>query len=484
MASETTPLIDGDTPHQETEKPPPLYVYVIAGIATINSINLGFEVGVSSGVGLLVQEDMHLTDWELGVYMGSVHYWAAVGSMFSHYFCDRLGRCKTFTVSQLIFLTGTCLLVTSKGVPQLFFSRIFTGFAVGVGLAIDPLYISEVAPASHRGQLTTLSDVAINAGVLLGFIANWAFADLPAGENWRVMPLVGIVGPVSLIILSLTVMPESPRWLTCQGRDHEAAQILRDTHGAGVDVDTLMDGIKREAQEEAQVAELGWQPILQADAPTRWMLFVGIGIACAQQIIGSESLVMYSPEIFKQAGVAKTDKDLFALTICVGILKTSFISVAACFLDNCGRRPLLLLSTVGMAAALATLSIGLDTGRGDVAVSGVFGFVAFFGVGLGPITWLLAAEVFPFIIRAKAMSIATTMNRICSATVTLTFLPLSDLLGLSGYFALFAAVSALIAITMFFSIPETKGKTLEEMKEIFDSSNFDPAGGMCTKREV
>jgi len=139
MADEKTPLMDEDPSRRKTDKAPPVYVYLIAACATLNSVNLGFDVGVSSGVGLLVQEDMHLSDWELSLFMGAIQLMAAVGSMCSHWFCDHLGRCKTFTVSQAIFLTGMCLLVTSRGFTQLMISRLFTGFAIGVALAIDPL---------------------------------------------------------------------------------------------------------------------------------------------------------------------------------------------------------------------------------------------------------------------------------------------------------------------------------------------------------
>mmetsp|Transcript_111809 Transcript_111809/g.222266 ORF Transcript_111809/g.222266 Transcript_111809/m.222266 type:complete len:208 (+) Transcript_111809:193-816(+) len=205
------------------------------------------------------------------------------------------------------------------------------------------------------------------------------------------------------------------------------------------------------------------------------MMIVGIGVAVAQQITGIDSVVVYSPRIFKQAGVVKSDADLFAATVCLGIIKTLCIAVSACFLDKFGRRPLLLLSMAGIASCQALMSSGFATGRQVVVVIGMFGFISFFSFGIGPICWLLASEVFPTNIRAKAMSMATTLNRLTSATVALTFLPLSDFLGMSGCYGLFAILSALAGMIQFFTVPETKGKTLESVKESFDARTFELA---------
>jgi len=475
MVNETTPLLDARNSDRTSKQAPPAYAYLVAGIATINSVNLGFDVGVSSGIGVLMQEDMQLSDWEVGLFMGSIHYMAAVGSLFSHYFCDHLGRRLTFTVSQLLFLVGVCLLVTSTGFEQVLLSRIFTGFAIGIALAIDPLYIGEVAPASHRGQLTSFCEIAINVGILLGFIANWVFADLPPGQNWRAMPLCGAIGPSTLLILSLTVIPESPRWLSAQGRYTEAEEIIRRTHNADEDVDALMTGIRSQAREEEHVLSLGWRPLLQPDAKTRWMIMVGIGVAFAQHITGAESVVMYSPEIFRHAGIATQDSELFAMTICLGIVKTACVVVSAMYVDGFGRRPLLLLGMAGICISQLMLSLGFAIQHNNLTVAGVFSFMCCYGFGIGPVCWLLASEVFPLKIRGKAMSLATAANRISSATVALTFLPLSDLLGLSGYFLLFAVLSMLVGIIQFFTVPETKGKTLEMMEASFDASNFKPS---------
>lgn len=454
--SETTPLRSKDAT-------PPFYTYVISCFASLNSVNLGFDIGVSSGIGLLIQEDMHLTDWELGFFMGCIQLMAAIGAMCSHEISDRYGRCLTFTFAQVIFLIGICILGTANSFFLLILGRIFLGFAIGISLSIDPMYITEIAPASHRGKLTTLSEIAINVGIVLGFIVNWCLADLPDGTDWRAMVACGAVLPLALLILSLTIMPESPRWLVANGRAEEAESILFKTHSVGENISSLVDGIRQQIKESKSILELGWQPLLRPDPVTRYLMIVGIGVAFTQQLTGIESIIMYSPEIFKRAGVATTHKELFFVTIIMGVVKTLVIMVSACYLDNLGRRPLLILSTVGMSISDFLLAMAIYVRSSIGAVAGICSFVTFFSIGIGPVCWLMASEVFPVQIRAKAMSVATTLNRVASGLVATTFLPMAGFLTLAGYFWFFSGVIAAIFLWTCVYIPETKQMTLEQL---------------------
>jgi sugar porter (SP) family MFS transporter len=466
-ANEKTPLTSQSKDASSEEEPLPMYVWAIALFATINSVNLGFDIGVNSGVGLLIQEDMQLTDWELGIFMGSIHFVAAGGGLMSHEILDRLGRRLTFTVSQFIFLVGIGILCYATTYEQLLVSRVFLGIAIGISLALGPLYIGELSPASHRGRLTTLAEIAINVGILIGFIVNWVFADWPLGVNWRLMTACGAVLPLVLIVLSLTVMPESPRWLIANGEIDKAEVILARTHPAGEDIFALVDGIRTQTEKDKGISALGWEPLLHPDPVTRSMMIVGIGVAFAQQVTGVESVVMYSPEIFKRAGYASTQKELFVATIWVGIVKSVCIVFAALLLDSMGRRPLLLASMAGMACSHVLLASASINGSGAIAALSVLFFVGFFSIGIGPITWIYASEVFPLNIRARALSAATTVNRLTSATVALTFLPLADAIGFAGYFFLFAFFIAAAGIIQYFTCPETKGRTLEQVSDAF-----------------
>lgn len=358
------------------------------------------------------------------------------------------------------------------------FGRVFLGLGIGISMAVVPMYIAELAPAAHRGKLTTFAEVSINAGILFGFIVDWIFVDLPAGTNWRVMLACGLILPVVILLLSLTVMPESPRWLIAREQFSAAEDVLKHTHAPGSDTSALMNEIKHQIELDAENAKLGWTPILLPDAATRRMMMVGFGIAFAQQISGSESIVLYSPEIFQAAGVATTNAELFKATILVGVVKTLFIIISAFFLDSVGRRPMLILSTCAMAASEYLLSFALASHKDHLAVVSICLYMAAFSIGIGPVTWVLVAEVFPTHIRAKGVSVATAINRTTSGLVALTFLPLSDETGLSTYYIIFASITAGTAIWVFCCIPETKGKTLEELTKEFragaDSDDKDP----------
>jgi len=365
-----------------------------------------------------------------------------------------------------VLLVGLTVQAFATCFGILMLGRALVGLAVGFGLAVDPLYIAEVSPAGHRGRLTSWPEIAINFGILLGFFINWLLADVDRAINWRIMIALGGILPTVLLILSMKVMPESPRWLLGRGRLDEATEVLKSTHPAGEDVASVVEAIRYEIEEDQSNGRIGWNTVLCPDKVTFKMLLIGVGVAFAQQVNGSESVVAYSPTIFKRAHVATSDEELFAATMLVGFTKTAFILLAAHVMDTKGRRPLLIFSTTAMTVSLAALSLAMALDISWLSVVAICSFVATFSLGIGPITWLLAAEIFPSEIRAKAMSLATFTNRVTSGTVATTFLPLSDALGgQAQYFGLFAALTALTAIGICVIVPETKQRTLEQLHQ-------------------
>eukprot|EP00928_Gymnodinium_smaydae_P040310 TRINITY_DN2734_c0_g3_i1.p1 TRINITY_DN2734_c0_g3~~TRINITY_DN2734_c0_g3_i1.p1 ORF type:complete len:521 (-),score=63.23 TRINITY_DN2734_c0_g3_i1:427-1959(-) len=458
-------FISSESPVEDA-RTPVMFVLLISMCSALNSANIGFDIGVSSGVAILIREDMDLNDVQVGAFIGLIHFIAAFGSLNSHAVSDRLGRRLTFTVTQVVLLAGLAVSLFSRSFALLMVGRVLVGLGIGLGLAIDALYIAELAPAQHRGKLTAWPEIAVNLGILIGFFANWLLADLGADFAWRYMIACGAFLPCLLIILSLTIMPESPRWLIAKGRVGEATELLKRTHPAGEDVATLVDGILKDIDDDAQAERLGWRTLLCPSANVRRSVLVALGVAFAQQINASESVVAYSPEIFKRAGVASTTSSLFAITMLVGFVKCLFVVIAASFVDNCGRRPLLVLSTAGATISLAMLSLGTYLGVSWLSVAAVCCFMAVFSLGLGPMPWLLAAELFPSRLRAKGTSLATFLNRCTSGTIALTFLPVSRALGgQANYFAFFALLTAISALACYKFVPETSQRTLEELQQ-------------------
>ena len=200
------------------ERTTPKAVLIVAGIAALNSANLGYDIGVMAGAALRVQDDWSLSDVKVEVLVGILNACAIAGAAVAHYVVDRLGRRRTFTVSSAVFIVGVLGMACSVNYAMLLLFRVITGLGVGVGLSVDPVYIAEGAPPHARGALVSWSEIAINVGILLGFVAAWCFVDVSSDTAWRAMLALGAILPSVLFVLTLTVMPETPRWLVQKGR--------------------------------------------------------------------------------------------------------------------------------------------------------------------------------------------------------------------------------------------------------------------------
>ena len=443
---------------------PGRYVFLLTFIAALNSANLGYDIGVMSGAALYVQEDMDLSDVQVEVLVGILNGCAIFGAAVAHVLIDALGRRRTFTVSCIIFVTGVFGMASSPTYASLLAFRVITGVGVGVGLSVDPVYIAEVAPKEHRGSLVSWSEIFINVGILLGFIATFVFKDLRPATAWRTMLGCGAVMPSFLLVLTITVMPETPRWLVARGRVEEAREILVRLNGSDADLREIEAAVKREKALEVR----GWAAVFRPPtAGAKRALAVGVGVAVVQQILAEESLLFYQPRILLDMGMKRNA--VLGFLVLTGVLKTGCIVVAACYLDDKGRRPLLLLSLAGMGLSLFGVAVAFSAASHALAIVSVNAYMMTFSLGIGPITWLLASEVFPLNIRAKAMTLATVANRVTSTLIASTFLSWARAFTYAGYFYFFAALAAAVFALCHRHMPETKGKSLEEMAHFFDS---------------
>jgi sugar porter (SP) family MFS transporter len=481
MDSKLTEFDEDETAHNNhlqkmRSKNTSKYVFACAVFASLNSVLLGYDVGVMSGAILFIQEDLKISEVQEEILVGCLSVVSIFGSLAGGRTSDALGRKWTMGLAAIIFQTGAALMTLAPSFQILMLGRILAGIGIGFGVMIAPVYIAEISPTIARGSFTSFPEIFINLGILLGYVSNYAFSGLSPHINWRLMLAVGIL-PSVFIAVALFVIPESPRWLVMQNRFDEAKSVLMKTIDTDLEVEERLAEIQKAAGGNNSTGEekAVWRELLSPSPALRRMLITGFGIQCFQQITGIDATVYYSPEILKTAGINGNSK-LLAATVAVGVAKTAFILVAILLIDKVGRKPLLYVSTIGMTICLSTLSLSLFFLKGEsfgigLSLFSVCANVAFFSVGIGPVCWVLTSEIFPLRLRAQASALGAVGNRICSGLIAMSFLSVSRAITVAGTFAIFATISALSVAFVYFLVPETKGKSLEEIEVLFESKH-------------
>lgn len=478
MDSELTEEDDASqSHHHHVSNSTKKYVFACAVFASLNSVLLGYDVGVMSGAIIFIQEDLKITEVQEEVLVGSLSIVSLLGSLAGGRTSDVIGRKWTMGLAAVVFQTGAAIMTFAPSFQILMVGRLLAGVGIGFGVMIAPVYIAEISPTVARGALTSFPEIFINLGILLGYISNYAFSSFPVHTNWRIMLAVGIL-PSVFIGFALFIIPESPRWLVMKNRVEEARSVLLKTNENESEVEERLAEIQLAAgtgNAEKHEEKAVWRELLKPSPSLRRMLVTGFGIQCFQQITGIDATVYYSPEIFKGAGI-EGNSNLLAATVAVGITKTVFILVAIFLIDKLGRKPLLYISTIGMTVCLFSLGFTLTfLGSGNVgialAVLSVCGNVAFFSVGIGPVCWVLTSEIFPLRLRAQAAALGAVGNRVCSGLVAMSFLSVSDAITVGGTFFIFSVVSALSVAFVYMFVPETKGKSLEQIELLFQNEH-------------
>ncbi|KAJ4825871.1 putative polyol transporter 4 [Turnera subulata] len=477
MDSEMSEDIDDDASHhhhaqQDRISSTRKYVIACAVFASLNSVLLGYDVGVMSGAIMFIQKDLNITEVQEEVLVGCLSIVSLFGSLAGGRTSDVIGRKWTMAFSALVFQTGAAVMTLASSFEILMVGRFLAGIGIGFGIMIAPVYIAEISPSVARGSFTSFPEIFINLGILLGYVSNYAFSNLPVHINWRIMLAVGIL-PSVFIGFALFIIPESPRWLVMQDRVDEARSVLLKTIDNDAEVEERLAEILQAAgsTEEKYEQKPVWRELLSPSPSVRRMLVVGFGIQCFQQITGIDATVYYSPEIFQKAGI-KDETKLLAATVAVGVSKTAFIMVAILLIDKVGRKPLLYVSTIGMTFCLFSLGATLtffDEGQLGIGLSILFvcANVAFFSVGIGPVCWVLTSEIFPLRLRAQAGALGAVGNRVSSGLVAMSFLSVSRAISVGGTFFIFSLISALSVAFVYTLVPETKGKSLEQIELLF-----------------
>ncbi|TVU16618.1 hypothetical protein EJB05_40191, partial [Eragrostis curvula] len=461
------------------------YVFACSVFASLNHVLLGYDVGVMSGCIIFIQKDLHITEVQQEVLVGCLSFISLLGSIAAGRTSDIIGRKWTIGLAAAVFQAGAAIMTAAPSFAVLMAGRLLAGIGIGIGIMVAPVYISEITPATLRGSMASFPEIFISLGILLGYVSNLIFAGLPDHINWRVMLAAGILPSISIAFV-LMVIPESPRWLVMQNRAGEARAVLLKVTDTEEEAEERLTEIEEAARATAGSGKAVWRELLRPSPVIRRMLITGVGVQVFQQATGIDALVYYSPTIFRDAGIT-TERQLLAATVAVGLTKTAFIVIAIALVDRVGRKPLLYVSTVGITACLAVLAASLSLlARGalpggaaiGLAILTVCGFVAFFSVGIGPINMVLSSEIFPLRLRAQAVGIGFALNRMTSGAVAMSFLSICNAVSVAGAFTGFAAVSALSVAFVHLLVPETSGKTLEQIESLFGG------GGGATSGEV
>ncbi|KAM0950138.1 putative major facilitator, sugar transporter, major facilitator superfamily [Dioscorea sansibarensis] len=464
------------------------YVVACVSFASLNSVLLGYDVGVMSGAILFIQKDLHITEVQQEVLVGCLSVVSLLGSLVGGRMSDVIGRKWTMGFAAIVFQAGAVVMVFAPSFPVLMFGRLLSGVGIGFGVMIAAVYIAEISPAVARGCLTSFLEIFINIGILLGYVSNYAFSSLSYHINWRIMLGVGVL-PSVFIAFALIVIPESPRWLVMKNRVDEARSVLVKINGDEAEANQRLAEIEEgagvlNAENNNENKEV-WREILRPSPSLRRMLIAGCGIQCFQQITGIDATVYYSPTIFKNAGI-KYDTELLGATVGVGFTKAMFILVAILRIDKTGRKPLLYVSTIGMTTCLFILGLSLTLMHNSglispkvgigIAILAVCSNVAFFSVGIGPVCWVLTSEIYPLRFRAQASALGAVGNRLSSGLISMSFLSVSHAISVGGTFFVFSAISAVSVVFVYCCVPETKGKSLEEITMLFQNGR-DVQGG-------
>ncbi|XP_021741531.1 polyol transporter 5-like [Chenopodium quinoa] len=463
------------------------YALACALLASTNSILLGYDIGVISGAILYIREDLKLSKFQEEILVGSLNVCSLIGSLLSGKTSDLIGRRYTIVLAACTFFAGALLMGLAPSYPYLMAGRVVAGIGVGYSLMIAPVYTAEISPTMTRGFMSSLPEVFITVGILLGYVVNYALSGIPNNWNWRVMLLLAVVPSIG-VGLGVFFMPESPRWLVMKKRLSEAKTVLVATSENEEEAEVRLGEITRawELHEASNfVGQSVWKELLWKPTPgTRRILIAAIGINFFMQASGNDAVIYYLPEVFSAAGIKKK-KLLFAINVIMGTAKATFVMISALVLDKYGRRPLLLLSSAGMAVSLSTLGLGSMFLRASghkpswaivVSVIAVCADVSFFSVGLGPITWVYSSEIFPMRLRAQGTSLAVSVNRFVSGVVAMTFLTIATKITFGGMFFVLAGIMVLAMVFFFFTIPETKGKNLEDIGKLFENKKTSDEG--------
>jgi len=468
------------------------YVIALSSVAAIGGFLFGFDSGVINGAVDALAKAFGTQAAGTGFAVASVLLGCAVGAFGAGTLADSLGRRPTMLLNAILFFASAVATGAANSAGVFIAARIAGGIAIGAASVLAPMYIAEVAPAHMRGRLASLQQMAIVTGLFCAFLSNDILARLSGGASaifwggaptWRWMFWMEALPAAAFLIGTLRI-PESPRFLIFRGKHERAREIFA---RIGADAEKLVREVEQSLKGEhrPRLSDL-IIPGTRRIAPVLW---VGMGLAAFQQFVGINIIFYYGEILWKAAGA--TEQWALRINLLTGLVNILATIPAIMLVDRIGRKPLLLVGSVGMALTLGAMAVVFGTASVGpdgkpllshmAAVAGLTAanlYIVAFAMSWGPVMWVLLGEMFPNQLRGAALAVSGATNWAANFAVTVTFLPLLSAVGLAGAYALYAVAAAISLPFVWAAVRETKGKTLEQMK---DTTNLSQALGSVEK---
>ncbi|MEV0124566.1 sugar porter family MFS transporter [Streptomyces sp. NPDC050703] len=452
------------------------HVIFITAAAAMGGFLFGYDSSVINGATVAIQHRFDVDADTLGWIIATALLGCAVGAAVAGRIADRIGRIRCMQIAAVLFAASAVGSALPFAAWDLTMWRLIGGIGIGMASVIGPAYIAEVAPPAYRGRLASFQQAAIVIGIAVSQLVNWGILNMADGdqrgklaglEAWQWMLGVMVI-PALLYGLLSFIIPESPRFLISAGRHTEAKKVLGEVEGTTIDLDERVDEIERGLHREHKpsfkdlLGKVGFLPIV----------WIGIGLSVFQQLVGINVIFYYSNQLWQSIGKDPSSSFLYSFeTSIVNIIGTV---IAMIFVDRIGRKPLAIIGSAGMAAALFTMAwaFSYKTGSGDTvslpnaqgltAIIAANAFVLFFALSWGVVVWVLLGEIFPNRIRAAALGVAASAQWLANFAITKTFPSMSEW-SLTGSYIIYGAFAAISIPFVMKFVKETKGKALEEM---------------------
>ena len=469
-----------------------LYASVITLVATLGGLLFGFDSGVINGTVEGLQTAFNSDSVGTGFNVASMLIGCAVGAFFAGRLADKYGRRTLLIVAAVFFIISAFGSGISESSVEFVIYRVIGGLAVGAASVMSPAYISEIAPAHLRGRLSSIQQVAIISGLFLAFVSNYFLAEAAGSalstfwfgfETWRWMFWIELI-PATIFFVALLFIPESPRYFVFANRNKEALTVLEklfDTDLARKKLEQIQESLKKHTK--PRLSDL----IESSTKKIRPIVWVGLGLAIFQQLVGINVVFYYGAVLWQSVGFSENNALL--INVISGAVSIGAVLLAMVLIDKIGRKPLLWGGSIGMAITLLIVSIAfasadidsngnlsLSDQVGAIALIAANAYVAFFNGSWGPVMWVMLGEMFPNQLRGSGLAVSGLAQWLANFGITMTFPILLTTIGLGGAYSIYAAFAFISIFFVLKLVPETKGLELEDMDELCKIEPFTESG--------